>query len=76
MVFFNAPVPFNGVMEGPVNFQVRIWDISRAATFEAAITDLNLLIKSYPTAKEREAAIQQKALLLGEQNREPVQIGH
>src|SRR5207248_11777447 len=30
----------------------------------------NFLIKNYPAAKEREAAIQQKALLLGELNRE------
>jgi len=37
---------------------------------DAAIGDLNFLIKNYPAAKEREAAIQQKALLLGELNRE------
>src|SRR5205814_1150372 len=38
---------------------------------DAAIADLNFLISNYPAAKEREAAIQQKALLLGELNREP-----
>ena len=38
---------------------------------EAAIGDLSFLITNYPKAKEREAAIQQKALLLGEQNRVP-----
>ena len=38
---------------------------------DGAIADLTSLIKNYPKVKEREAAIQQKALLLGEQNREP-----
>ncbi len=35
--------------------------------YAAAIADLNTLITKYPNAKEREAAIQQKALLLGQQ---------
>lgn len=35
---------------------------------DAAVTDLNTLITSYPQAKEREAALQQKALLLGQQD--------
>ncbi|MFN2475872.1 MAG: tetratricopeptide repeat protein [Chthoniobacterales bacterium] len=34
---------------------------------DAAIADLNTLITQYPQAKEREAALQQKALLLGQQ---------
>jgi Uncharacterized protein conserved in bacteria len=38
---------------------------------DAAIADLNLLITNYRGAKEREAGLQQKALLLGEQNRQP-----
>src|SRR5207244_11663045 len=37
----------------------------------AAIGDLSFLIANYAKAKEREAATQQKALLLGEQDREP-----
>ncbi|MDQ2868271.1 MAG: tetratricopeptide repeat protein, partial [Verrucomicrobiota bacterium] len=37
---------------------------------EAAIGDLNSLIANYPNAKEREAAFQQKALLLGELGRD------
>ncbi|MDQ2918940.1 MAG: tetratricopeptide repeat protein, partial [Verrucomicrobiota bacterium] len=36
--------------------------------YEAAIADLNLLIANYATAKEREAALQQKALLMGQQD--------
>lgn len=34
---------------------------------DAAIADLNMLSTQYPQAKEREAALQQKALLLGQQ---------
>lgn len=61
----------------PDNPQVPIVLIQRALAFqqskdiEAAIADLNSLITNYRGAKEREAALQQKALLLGEQNREP-----
>jgi TolA-binding protein len=35
--------------------------------YDAAIADLNTLLTSYPAAKEREAALQQKALLMGQQ---------
>lgn len=34
---------------------------------DGAVADLNTLIANYPQAKEREAALQQKALLLGQQ---------
>lgn len=36
--------------------------------FDSAIADLNTLIAKYPNAKEREAAMQQKALLFGEKD--------
>ncbi|HEV3410645.1 MAG TPA: tetratricopeptide repeat protein, partial [Chthoniobacterales bacterium] len=36
-------------------------------SYDAAIADLNTLIANFPTAKEREAALQQKALLLAQQ---------
>ena len=35
--------------------------------YDAAIGDLNTLLTRYPAAKEREAALQQKALILGQQ---------
>ena len=35
--------------------------------YDAAIADLNTLLTRFPAAKEREAALQQKALLLGQQ---------
>ncbi len=37
--------------------------------FDAAVADLTALITKYPNAKEREAAMQQKALLLGRQEK-------
>jgi TolA-binding protein len=36
--------------------------------YAAAIGDLNTLLTKYPNAKEREAALQQKALILGQQD--------
>ena len=35
--------------------------------YDAAISDLNTLLTRYPNAREREAAFQQKALILGQQ---------
>jgi TolA-binding protein len=36
--------------------------------YDAAIEDLNALLAKYPAAREREAALQQKALILGQQD--------
>lgn len=36
--------------------------------YDAALDDLNVLLTKYPTAKEREAALQQKALILGQKD--------
>ncbi len=36
--------------------------------YDAAIEDLNTLLAKYPAAREREAALQQKALILGQQD--------
>ena len=36
--------------------------------YDAALEDLNLLLTKYPTAHEREAALQQKALILGQKD--------
>lgn len=36
--------------------------------YSAAIADLNTLLAKYPAAREREAALQQKALILGQQD--------
>src|SRR5438105_9070561 len=55
----------------PIAWSQRARAYQQSQNADAAIGDLNFLIKNYPAAKEREAAIQQKALLLGELNREP-----
>ena len=39
-----------------------------AKNYDAALVDLNTLLTKYPTAKEREAALQQKALILGQKD--------
>ncbi len=36
--------------------------------YDAALEDLNTLLTKYPAAREREAALQQKALILGQQD--------
>jgi TolA-binding protein len=36
--------------------------------YTAALSDLNTILTKYPGAKEREAALQEKALILGQQN--------
>ena len=37
-------------------------------SYDAALDDLNMLLTKYPAAKEREAALQQKALILGQKD--------
>ena len=39
-----------------------------AKNYDAALEDLNTLLAKYPMAREREAALQQKALILGQQD--------
>ena len=39
-----------------------------AKMYDPAIEDLNTLLAKYPAAREREAALQQKALILGQQD--------
>jgi TolA-binding protein len=39
-----------------------------AKNYDAALADLNTLLTKYPAAREREAALQQKALILGQQD--------
>ena len=55
----------------PIALTQRALAYQQSNNMDAAIADLNFLIANYRAAKEREAAIQQKALLLGELNREP-----
>ncbi|HVF70126.1 MAG TPA: tetratricopeptide repeat protein, partial [Chthoniobacterales bacterium] len=39
-----------------------------AKNYQAALEDLNILLTKYPGAREREAALQQKALILGQKD--------
>src|SRR5438309_255078 len=57
--------------QAPIALIQRALAYQQSNNLDAAVADLNFLINNYPAAKEREAALQQKALLLGEQNREP-----
>ena len=54
----------------PIALTQRALAYQQSNNADAAIADLTLLVSRYPKAKEREAAMQQKALLLGEQKRE------
>ena len=54
--------------QAPVALTQRSLAHQETRNFDEAIADLNTLVTSYPTAKEREAALQQKALLLGQQD--------
>ena len=67
--YFIKTFPDNA--QAPVALIQRSLAYQQSKNIDAAIGDLNLLITNYRGAKEREAALQQKALLLGEQNREP-----
>ncbi|CAN5612830.1 hypothetical protein BH20VER1_BH20VER1_30080 [soil metagenome] len=53
--------------QAPVALTQRALAHQEGKNYEAAIADLSTLITSHPSAREREAAIQQKALLLGQQ---------
>src|SRR5437588_3498047 len=57
--------------QAPIALIQRALAYQQSSNLDAAVADLNFLINNYPAANEREAALQQKALLLGEQNREP-----
>ena len=67
--YFIKTFPDNA--QAPAALIQRALAYQQSKNIDAAIADLNLLITNYRGAKEREAALQQKALLLGEQNREP-----
>lgn len=53
--------------QAPVALTQRALAYQEGANHAAAIADLNTLLAKYPTAREREAAWQQKALILGQQ---------
>ena len=54
--------------QGPLALTQRSLAYQELKNFDAAVADLTTLAATYPNAKEREAALQQKALLLGQQD--------
>ena len=58
---------FSDNPQAPAALTQRALAYQEGGNHEAAIADLNTLLAKYPTAREREAAWQQKALILGQQ---------
>lgn len=53
--------------QAPFAFAQRALAYQENKNYEAELSDLNMILTKYPRAHEREAALQQKALILGEQ---------
>ncbi|MFL6515201.1 MAG: tetratricopeptide repeat protein, partial [Chthoniobacterales bacterium] len=53
--------------QAPAALAQRALAYQQDKNYEVAIADLNTILGKYPTAREREAALQQKALILGQQ---------
>jgi TolA-binding protein len=53
--------------QAPFAFAQRALAYQEAKNYDAELSDLNTILSRYPSAHEREAALQQKALILGEQ---------
>lgn len=53
--------------QAPFAYTQRALAYQASKNYEAELSDLNTILTKYPGAREREAALQQKALILGEQ---------
>ena len=53
--------------QAPTAFAQRALIYEQSKNYDAALSDLNTILTKYPAAREREAALQQKALVLGQQ---------
>src|SRR5438876_1311542 len=53
--------------EVPAALGKRAWAYEQSKNYAAALTDLNIILAKYPKAHEREATLQLKALILGQQ---------
>ncbi|MDQ3118852.1 MAG: tetratricopeptide repeat protein [Verrucomicrobiota bacterium] len=63
--YFLKAFPDNA--QAPSALTQRALAYQEARDYEGAIADLNTLLATFPAAREREAALQQKALLMGQQ---------
>ena len=52
--------------QAPAALAQRALAYQESKNYSTALSDLNMLLGNYPKAKEREAALQQKALILGQ----------
>ncbi len=59
---------FPDAVQAPTALVQRATAYQQSANLDGAIADLDTLLAKFPKAKEREGALQQKALLLGEKN--------
>jgi TolA-binding protein len=59
---------FSDSAEAPSALAQRALAYQETKNYDGALADLNTLLTSYPKAREREAALQQKALILGQQD--------
>lgn len=59
---------FPDAAQAPTAFVQRAAAYQQSANLDGAVADLDALLAKFPKAKEREGALQQKALLLGEKN--------
>ena len=53
--------------QAPAAYAQRAMAYQQDKNYDVALADLNTILKKYPSAHEREAALQQKALILGQQ---------
>ena len=58
---------FPDTPQAPAALAQRAIAYQQDKNYDVALTDLNTILTKYPTAREREAALQQKALILGQQ---------
>jgi TolA-binding protein len=58
---------FPDTPQAPAAYAQRAMAYQQDKNYDVALTDLNTILSKYPGAHEREAALQQKALILGQQ---------
>lgn len=58
---------FPDTAQAPAAYAQRALAYEQTQNYGAALADLNTILSKYPQAREREAALQQKALILGQQ---------
>jgi TolA-binding protein len=60
---------FPDFSQAPAAYAQRAMAYQQDKNYDVALADLDTILKKYPSAREREAALQQKALILGQQGK-------